>query len=206
MHIRGGPSHSKPLWYGGGDQLEAGQGAGRLWDSRRTSRPFHMARSISGTTSLASERYRRTFLRLPCVCSSRDEFSVLPHYPDPTCTCAPSKRCLGDSGVPCPVECQRRKILTPSIECVHDSFLGLSSQSEQERCESRCHGASEKGIDDHRLETQIDDVSRGGFYTWGSWLLSWWSSCVLSVSSQDLEHRRAECSINDGWIDGRLAT
>lgn len=108
--------------------------------------------------------------------------------------------------VPCPVECQRRKILTPSIECVHDSFLGLSLQSEQERCESRCHGASEKGIDGHRLETQRNDVSRGGFYTWGSWLLSWWSSCVLSVSSQDLEHRRAECSINNGWIDGQMAT
>lgn len=85
----------------------------------------------------------------------------------PTCTCAPSKWCLDDSVVPCPIECHRRKILTPSTECVHDS-LGLSSQSEQERCESRCHEASEKGVDGHRLEAQRDGVSRGGFYTWGS--------------------------------------
>lgn len=167
MHLRGGASHSRPLGHGGGDQLDTGQGAGHSWDSCRTSRPFHMARSTSGTASLASEWYRRTFLKLPCVCSSQDEFSTLPHYPDPTCTCAPSKWCLGDSGVPCPIECHRRKILTPSTECVHDS-LGLSSQSEQERCESRCNEASEKGIDGHRLETQRDDVSRGGFYTWGS--------------------------------------
>lgn len=40
-----------------------------------------MARSTSGTASLASEWYRHTFLKLPCVCSSRNEFSILPHYP-----------------------------------------------------------------------------------------------------------------------------
>ena len=44
----------------------------------------------------------------------------------------------------------------------------VSARSLNKKGVSQCQGASEKQIDGRRLETQRGDVSRAGFYSWGS--------------------------------------